>query len=70
MEVPHNSHVAFLVMATHRMTGSDRLRLGSVAESILRQAPCPVLTVRASAPIPLASSGSSMCCRRRVKWWP
>jgi nucleotide-binding universal stress UspA family protein len=35
-------------MGTHGKTGWDRLRLGSVAESTLRQAPCPVLSVRAS----------------------
>ena len=35
------------------MTGWDRLRLGSIAESILRQALYPLLTVRASTPIPL-----------------
>ncbi|MGQ0555110.1 MAG: universal stress protein [Nitrospiraceae bacterium] len=48
LEVAHNSHVAFIVMGTHGKTGLDRLRLGSVAESTLRQAPCPVLTVGAS----------------------
>lgn len=48
LEVAHSSHVACIVMGTHGKTGWDRLRLGSVAESTLRQAPCPVLTVRAS----------------------
>lgn len=48
LEVAHSSHVAFIVMGTHGKTGLDRLRLGSVAESTLRKAPCPVLTVCAS----------------------
>lgn len=47
LEVAHNPDVALVVMGTHGKTGWDRLRLGSVAESTLRQARCPVLTVRA-----------------------
>jgi len=34
-----------IVMGTHGRSGMDRLLLGSVAESVLRRAPCPVLTV-------------------------
>lgn len=34
-----------IVMGTHGRTGVDRLTLGSTAERVLRQAPCPVLTV-------------------------
>ncbi len=37
-----------IVMGTHGRTGLSRLLLGSVAEGVLRQAPCPVLSVRAS----------------------
>ena len=36
-----------LVMGTHGRTGFRRLVLGSVAEEVLRKAPCPVLTVKA-----------------------
>ena len=39
-----------IVMGTHGRTGFRRLVLGSVTEEVLRQAPCPVLTVRAPAP--------------------
>ena len=35
-----------IVMGTHGRSGLDRLLLGSVAERVVRQAPCPVLTVR------------------------
>ena len=35
-------------MGTHGRTGWDRLQLGSTVEAILRQAPCPVLTVHAA----------------------
>ena len=34
-----------IVMGTHGRTGLDRALLGSVAEKVLRKAPCPVLTV-------------------------
>jgi nucleotide-binding universal stress UspA family protein len=35
-----------IVMATHGRTGVRRLVLGSVAERVVRTAPCPVLTLR------------------------
>ena len=35
-----------IVMGTHGRSGLDRLLLGSVAERVIRLAPCPVLTVR------------------------
>jgi len=38
-----------IVMGTHGRTGYDRLLLGSVAEKVLRRAPCPVLIVGARA---------------------
>lgn len=39
-----------LILGTHRRHGVDHLLLGSVAERVLRQAPCAVLIV----PAPLA----------------
>jgi nucleotide-binding universal stress UspA family protein len=35
-----------IVMGTHGRRGLGRLALGSIAESVVRIAPCPVLTVR------------------------
>ena len=35
-----------IVVGTHGYKGIDRLLLGSVAESLVRNAPCPVLTYR------------------------
>ena len=37
-----------IVMGTHGRTGLDRVLLGSVAEKVVRQARCPVMTVRGS----------------------
>ncbi len=38
-----------IVMATHGRTGLRRLVLGNLAEIVVREAPCPVLTVRPGA---------------------
>jgi nucleotide-binding universal stress UspA family protein len=35
-----------IVLGTHGTTGLMRVLMGSVAEDVLRKAPCPVLTVR------------------------
>jgi nucleotide-binding universal stress UspA family protein len=39
-----------IVMGTHGRTGLGHLLMGSVAEAVLRKAPCPVLTVKAPPP--------------------
>lgn len=39
-------HVDLIVMGTHGRTGLMRLLMGSVAESVVRLAPCPVFTLR------------------------
>lgn len=38
-----------IVIGTHGKTGMKRILMGSVAEAVVRQAHCPVLTVRQSA---------------------
>ena len=38
-----------IVMGTHGRRGVRRLLLGSVAESVVRSAPCPVLTIRSAS---------------------
>ena len=38
-----------IVMGTHGRTGLERVAVGSVAERVIRLAPCPVLTVKAAA---------------------
>jgi len=37
-----------IVIGSHGRGGVERLFLGSVAEAVMREAPCPVLVVRAS----------------------
>jgi hypothetical protein len=36
-----------IIMATHGRSGLTHLLMGSVAEQVVRAAPCPVLTLRA-----------------------
>jgi nucleotide-binding universal stress UspA family protein len=37
-----------IVIATHGVTGWRRFIFGSVAEKVIRMAPCPVLTIQVS----------------------
>ena len=41
--------VDMIVMGTHGRRGLSRLLMGSVAETVVRAAPCPVLTVKQPA---------------------
>jgi nucleotide-binding universal stress UspA family protein len=52
-----------IIVATHGRRGLRRLVLGSVAERIIREAPCPVLAVRAK---PARSAKSSTRPRMKV----
>jgi universal stress protein A len=41
-----DNRIELIVIATHGRTGLSHVLLGSVAERIIREAPCPVLTIR------------------------
>ena len=45
LRMAHQEHVDLIVIASHGMAGWQRLVFGSVAENVVRQAPCPVLTI-------------------------
>ncbi|SRR5579875_3012163 len=49
MEVAAELEPDLIVMATHGRTGLSHLILGSVAEAVVREAACPVLTVKPRA---------------------
>ena len=48
VEHAKNGGFNLIVMGTHGRTGVSHVVMGSVAERVLRKAPCPVLTVRAT----------------------
>jgi nucleotide-binding universal stress UspA family protein len=45
LRMAHQEHVDLIVIASHGMAGWQRLVFGSVAEKVVRQATCPVLTI-------------------------
>jgi nucleotide-binding universal stress UspA family protein len=46
VRVAEEHHASMLILGTHGYTGWNRLTLGSIAEYVVRHAPCPVLTVK------------------------
>ena len=57
VECAADQNIDLIVMGTHGRTGFEHLLMGSVAEHVVRTAPCPVLTVRRS-PAPQAATAS------------
>jgi nucleotide-binding universal stress UspA family protein len=59
-----------VVLGTHGRRGLTRLLLGSVAEGVVRLAPCPVLVVRPKAaplPSPEIEPACSVCVETRIR---
>lgn len=50
LRVARESNCDLIVMGTHGRTGLRRLLMGSVAEEVVRKAPCAVLTVKTPFP--------------------
>jgi nucleotide-binding universal stress UspA family protein len=46
LHIAEKENFDLLVLGTHGRTGLAHMVMGSVAERVVRQAPCPVLTVR------------------------
>lgn len=49
LEYAAHEKIDLIVLATHGRTGLKHLLMGSVAENVVRSAPCPVLTIRATS---------------------
>lgn len=47
-----DADIDLVVMGTHGRRGVDRMLFGSVTEEVVRNAPCPTLTIRADADVP------------------
>lgn len=48
LDAAAKTHADLIVMGTHGRTGIKHVLLGSVAERVVRLAPCPVMTVKPS----------------------
>jgi nucleotide-binding universal stress UspA family protein len=46
VELAKEEGVDLIVLGTHGRTGFHRLLMGSIAEAVVRTAPCPVLTFK------------------------
>ena len=60
-----DSGVDRIVMGTHGRTGTERLLMGSVAENVLRDAPCSVLVVKLPRARPKANRTDPVLTARR-----
>jgi nucleotide-binding universal stress UspA family protein len=59
------NHCDVVVMGSHGRTGLGRLLMGSVAEEVVRKAPCPVLVVKA----PLAEATLRVTTEEELVAW-
>lgn len=50
LEIEGHRNVVLIVLGTHGRKGLDRLFSGSIAEKVMRDADCPVMTIRDSEP--------------------
>ena len=58
VEYAKTHHIDLIVMGTHGRGGVSHLLMGSVAERVVRTAPCPVLTVRETPTLARAKTTS------------
>jgi nucleotide-binding universal stress UspA family protein len=54
LETAKSQNVDLIVMGTHGRTGLQHIFLGSVAEKVVRLAPCPVLIARQPTIVPVS----------------
>jgi universal stress protein A len=59
LAVAADTKVDLIVMASHGRTGLSRLLMGSIAEGVMRQSPCPVLIVKQPSESPERESHST-----------
>ncbi len=52
LQIAQERQCDLIVMGTHGRTGLTRVVMGSVAEQVVRNATCPVLTVKTPPPAP------------------
>jgi nucleotide-binding universal stress UspA family protein len=58
LKFAQQAEIDLIVMGSHGRTGIFRLLMGSVAEAVMRKAPCPVLVVK--QPVQATESGDDV----------
>jgi nucleotide-binding universal stress UspA family protein len=58
VQYARDQNADLLVMCTHGRTGLSHVLMGSTAEAVVRQAPCPVLTLRQPMTVGATRRGS------------
>ncbi len=66
LRVAHEVGADLIVMGTHGRTGITRLLMGSVAEQVVRKAPCPVLTVKTPFTVPITPAEPAAATQEEV----
>jgi nucleotide-binding universal stress UspA family protein len=68
LQVARETKAGLIVLGTHGRTGLSHLLMGSVAEQVVRKAPCPVLTLRTPFPIKAGegANGPGTVCQERA----
>jgi nucleotide-binding universal stress UspA family protein len=61
VEVAKEVKAGLIVLGTHGRGGLRHLLMGSVAEEVLRRAPCPEVTIRNSVPVPCDKMCEALC---------
>ena len=59
--------VSLIVMATHGLTGLQHFLMGSVAERVVRAAPCPVFTVKRMGAVPEGTEHEEVVAAQEVE---
>ena len=52
VDYANDNHIDLIVIGTHGRTGLSRLLMGSIAESVVRNAECPVLALKQTTASP------------------
>jgi hypothetical protein len=58
--VAQETSADLIVVGTHGRTGLARVLMGSVAEEVVRKAPCPVVAVKVPLPNATAARGAAL----------
>ena len=65
LDVIEREHIDYVVISTHGRSGWYPSVFGSIAEKVVKLAPCPVLLLRTPKP----KSSAKVTSSRLMEWW-